>query len=355
VALEETAATSASVSVGDVDADGHLDVLLVKGRHWPLENLVLLGKGDGTFLAPYPVGGPADRSYSGALVDVDRDGDLDVVVSNDAPDRKLIHLNDGRGRFTAGTAFGHGEWPTRYLRVADLNGDGLPDAILANRYGRKAGPSYVCLGIPGGRFADGCLPFTQGSATTIEPVDVDRDGAPDLVVPHRDGGQSFIYYNDGKAGFARRRPFGPPQAAIRSAVPSDLNRDGVIDLAVIDEQCGPAIFWGRSDGIYAAAEPLGSRDAMPYAIAVADIDGNGRPDVLVGYVKSRPVVHFNDGPHQFTTVPFGDDEGTAYGFAFGDFDEDGLLDIVMARSDARNMLYFGAAAKNVRRQMPVPW
>ena len=70
-------------------------------------------------------------------------------------------------------------------------------------------------------------------------------------------------------------------------------------------------------------------------------------------MKSRPVIHFNDGSHQFTTVPFGDGEGTAYGFAFGDFDEDGLLDIVMARSDARNMLYFGAAAKDVRRPTPV--
>jgi hypothetical protein len=78
---------------------------------------------------------------------------------------------------------------------------------------------------------------------------------------------------------------------------------------------------------------------------VADLDRNGRSDVIVGHVKSRPVVYFNDGPDIFHAVPFGDNEGTAYGFSVGDLDEDGYLDIAMARSEARNMLYFGAPVK----------
>lgn len=340
--LEDSAATSASVSAGDVNADGHQDIVLVKGRHWPLDNLILLGRGDGTFQAPYPVGGPADRSYSGVLVDVDADGDLDVVVSNDSPDRKIVHLNDGHGRFTAGAVFGQPAWSTRYLSVADLNGDGLSDVVLANRYGQNTGPSYLCFGVQGGRFADECTAVSQGSATTIRPADVNDDGALDLVVPHRDGGQSLIYLNDGKGRFAERRLFGPPDASIRSAEPIDLNADGVLDLVVIDEKRGPGIFWGHADGSYSVVEPLGAGDTRPYAIAVADLDGNGRPDVIVGFVESRPIVYFNDGPHRFHATPFGDAEGAAYGFSVADFDEDGLLDIAMARSDARNVVYFGA-------------
>jgi hypothetical protein len=168
------------------------------------------------------------------------------------------------------------------------------------------------------------------------------------VVPHRDNGQGFIYLNNGKGRFGERRPFGPPDASMRSAEPADLNMDGVLDLVVIDEQIGPAIFWGRADGTYAAAERLGTGLATPYAIAVADLDRNGRTDVILGYVKSRPIVYFNDGPDTFHAVPFGDSEGTAYGFSVGDLNEDGFLDIAMARSDARNMLYFGAAAKTTR-------
>jgi hypothetical protein len=344
VPLEDSAATSANVSIGDLNADGHQDIVLVKGRHWPLENLVLLGVGDGSFQPAYPLGRGPDRSYSGVLVDMDADGDLDVVVSNDAPDAKVVHLNDGRGRFVRGATFGRGEWSTRHISVADLNGDGLPDIVLANRHGRNPGPSHVCFGVEGGRFAAECAAVAQGSATTIKPADVDRDGDPDLVVPHRDGGQSFIYLNDGKAGFGERRSFGPASAAIRSAEPADLDGDGVLDLVAIDERTGPAIFRGRADGTYAAAEALGSGGATPYALTVADLDRNGRPDVIVGHVESRPIVYFNDGLGIFHAVAFGDNEGTAYGFAVGDLDEDGLLDIAMARSDARNMLYFGAPA-----------
>jgi hypothetical protein len=340
--LEDSAATSANVSVGDVNLDGHLDIVLVKGRHWPLEDMVLLGDGSGSFQPAYSVGSQPDRSYSGELVDMDGDGDLDIVVSNDAPDANLIHLNDGTGRFAVGSRFGRAEWSTRHVSVADLNGDLFPDVVLANRSGSESGLSYICFGVEGGRFDDECVGFARGSATTITPADFNEDGALDLAVPHRDGGQSFIYLNDGEGGFEDRRPFGPPDAAIRSAGAADFDGDGVVDLVVIDERSGPALFRGRAGGTYTLAEPLGTSEATPYALAVADVDRDGYTDILVGYVESRPIVYFNDGTGAFTPVPFGDDAGVTYGFGIGDLDEDGFLDIALARSGAQNVLYFGA-------------
>ncbi|HSM06771.1 MAG TPA: VCBS repeat-containing protein [Longimicrobiales bacterium] len=345
LALEDTAVTSANVSLGDVNGDGHLDVVLVRGRHWPLDNLLRLGDGQGGFAPAVPLGAPADRSYSGVLVDLDGDGDLDVVVSNDDPDPKRVLLNDGSGRFALGSTFGRGEWATRHVRVADLNGDGRPDAVLANRYGSETGPSFVCFGTDDGGFEDGCEPVTQGSATTIAPADIDGDGDVDLVVPHRDQGQGFVYLNDGRGAFPERRPFGPANAAIRSAEAADLDGDGVQDLVVIDERTGPAVFWGAADGTWPRVTPLVAphpTEARPYALYLADVDEDGRTDVLVGYVEARPVVFFNDGPEVLTPVAFGDAEGAVYGFAVGDLDEDGRLDIALARSGARNMVYFGA-------------
>ncbi|MGE3473287.1 MAG: FG-GAP repeat domain-containing protein [Vicinamibacterales bacterium] len=84
-------------------------------------------------------------------------------------------------------------------------------------------------------------------------------------------------------------------------------------------------------------------------MSLADLDGNGTTDLVVGYIVARPAVFFNDGSgRRFTPVPFGDDKGTAYGIAVADVDEDGRLDIALARSEAPNVLYFGGAAARGR-------
>ena len=87
VLLEEKGETSAGVHLGDLNGDGQLDIVLAKGRHWPLHDRVLLNDGKGGFTASN-LGVTPDRTYSAALADLDLDGDLDIVVSNDAPDRK---------------------------------------------------------------------------------------------------------------------------------------------------------------------------------------------------------------------------------------------------------------------------
>ncbi|WP_082821461.1 FG-GAP-like repeat-containing protein [Gemmatimonas phototrophica] len=341
LALEDSGVTSASASVGDVNRDGHLDILLVRGRHWPLRNLVLLGNGAGVFQPPLPVDTASDRSYSGILVDLDRDGALDIVVSNDSPDAKKIYRNDGTGHFALVTTFGSPDWNTRHVAVGDVNGDGIPDIALANRSSRGATASYLCIGTGGGHVAEPCREISRGSATTISMADVNRDGALDLLIPHRDGGQSVVALNDGRGNFGTRIPFGSPKGTIRAAHAADLDGDGVSDLVAIDELGSALTMRGEGDTTYATPEPLGLPNARPYALAVHDVDRNGRPDVIVGYTKARPIVFFNDGPGRFHAVPFGDAEGIAYGFAVADLNSDGLLDIVMARSDAPNVLYFG--------------
>jgi hypothetical protein len=350
--LETTSETSANVSIGDLNGDRHLDIVLAKGRHWPLVDRVLLNDGHGRFPVAHDLGETADRSYSAPLVDIDGDGDLDVVISNDSPDPKLVYLNDGSGHFHVGSTYGRPEWPTRNVSVADLNGDGRPDIIVANRTGDSRGSNDVCLNKGHGRFDADCIAFSHESATTITPADFNRDGAIDLAVPHREGGQSYVYLNDGHAGFAKRVPFGPPDAAIRVAEAADLNGDGLIDIVAIDERRGGFVYFNQPDGTFSAGVAFGNSKIVPYALAVGDLNRDGKIDVVVGHVQAPSTVYFNDGSgRHFTPVSFGDDKGTAYGFAIGDLDEDGAPDIAVARSDAPNVVYFGApsSAKGRRR------
>src|SRR4026207_1965447 len=91
ILLEQTSETSANVSMGDLDGDGDLDLVLAKGRHDPLRDRVLLNDGNGGVVAS-DLGPAADRTYTAALADIDGDRDLDVLTSNDTPDQKLVYL-----------------------------------------------------------------------------------------------------------------------------------------------------------------------------------------------------------------------------------------------------------------------
>lgn len=351
--LEDKGETSASVSVGDLNGDGLLDIVLGKGRHWPLYNRVLLNDGKGGFTASN-LGTAPDRTYSAALADIDRDGDLDIIVSNDAPDRKLVYLNDGKGHFTEAGTFGSPNWSTRYVTLADLNGDGYPDIVAANRgdypdlVDGKPGegphvptPSFVCLNDGKGHFP-ACEALPTESATSIVAADLDGDGALDVFVPHRDGGQSIILWNDGKGHFPTSTKVGPAAAWIRIGAAGDFDGDGRLDLAIIDEQKrGAYVLFNRGGRTFGDPVQLPGPPRPPYALAVADLNRDGRPDIIVGWVQQPGSVYYNTGQgHTFHEVPWNDGKGVVYGMSFADFNGDGWPDIVAARSDAPNGIWF---------------
>jgi hypothetical protein len=341
VPLENVSETSSNASIGDLNGDGHPDIVLVKGRHWQVPTLTFFGDGKGHFIPGPPLPSNAVKSYSGSLADMTKSGHLDIVLSNDQPDAKLILLNDGKGHFTVGGAYGDPSWPTRNAAVGDLNGDGYPDIVVANRMAT----SYFCLNDGKLHFDCRALPNSP-SAATVAIADLHGAGTKDIIYACRDSCQSLVYSNDGKGNFSRPEPWGPAGSSTRAMAVADLDGDGYLDIAACHEQLGCFVYLNDGKGRFGSGIQFQAAQALPYSMIAADLNRDGKPEIIVGYVGAPGVIYFNSGSGKtYQPLSFGDGAGSIYGMAAGDLDGDGWPDVVVARSDAPSFMMFNRAPK----------
>jgi hypothetical protein len=341
VSLETVSETSSNASIGDLNGDGIPDMVLVKGRHWQVPSLIFFGDGKGHFTPGPPLPSKATKSYSASLADMTKSGHLDMVLSNDQPDAKLVLVNDGKGNFTIGGTYGDPQWSTRNAAVGDLNGDGFPDIAVANR----EMSSYVCMN--DGKLHFDCRALADSpSSATVAIADMNGDGANDVIYACRDSCQSGVYFNDGKGNFARKEPWGPAKGSIRAMAVADFDGDGHLDIAACPENLGCFVYLNDGKGHFGDGIQFAKPGAVPYSMIAADLNGDHRPEIVVGFVEAPGVIYFNDGTGKhYQAMPFGDGKGAIYGMAAGDLDGDGWPDIVVARSDAPCFVMFSRAAK----------
>jgi hypothetical protein len=358
VAYGSGGAGAVSVTVGDVNGDGKLDVVVVN-QCVSLSNCnngtvsVLLGNGDGTLKAAAPFSLPGAGGYALSLVDLNGDGKLDLLLNvcpgnNCNPGTVAVMLGNGDGTFHTPVFYSSGGLFPMEIAVADINGDGKPDVVVTN----------LCMDascMTGGTFAvllgngDGTFQLPKSNATSQEIFgvavgDVDGDNKPDVVITAANSPQPnvAVYKGNGDGTF-QFPPVGVTTGAQedRQASLVDVNGDGKLDLVVSHLDFGTSVSLGNGDGTFQAPKvyiPAGR------FFAVGDVNGDGKPDVLLAEecfsltVCSSGLVSvlLGNGDGTFAGAQYYGINGKAV--AAGDLNGDGKPDLIVAQGGQTGQL-----------------
>jgi hypothetical protein len=272
---------------------------------------------------------------STAIADLNGDGVLDLVVANEGvspgPGSVSVLLASAPGTYLAAVDYAADDFPSD-LVIADVNGDGTPDILVVNL---TVATLSVLLGNGDGTFAPRVDYAAGAGAYALAVGDFNQDGLPDVAITN--SGQSTVSVLLGSSGapgtFPTRVEYAT-SADPTGLVVGDFDRDGIPDIAAaVFGGTTVAILLGVGDGTFPAAADEYFAGNEPHAITAGDFDGDGVLDLAVSNYFDQTITVLRGsanvpGSFVIDSMYETDPAGNVESLASADLDGDGNVDLV---------------------------
>lgn len=308
--------------------------------------------------------------YSFAIGDVDGDGKPDMaivhansnivtVLHNTSPTGSL-----GASSFTQQASFNAGPNPLG-VQIRDMDGDGKPDLVVVKGLPDTAVSSGLVSvlrnttvqgSLNSGSFAPkvDIKPGTKGGAYSVAIGDINSDGKPDIVLGNLNFNAVSVILNASTPGSITAGSFDNEflyyAPSPRAVAVADMDGDGVPDIVVANEQSNTvAVLRNQASNGILAFNTFNTAfyypvDSLPNSLVISDLDGDGKPDIVAGNAGSNTIAVLRNlsgpgtiGPNSFSAKFSFATGSQPFSIAAGDADGDGKPDIIVANAGSNTL------------------
>jgi hypothetical protein len=336
---------SRSVNWVDINKDGLLDLMITNGLNTGQNNFMYINKGNDVFESIQsndPIVNDNSPSDGATWADIDNDGDMDCFVVTWYNKRNLLYLNNGNGSFSQvktgsiATEFTYSETAA----WGDYDKDGKLDLYITNSEGTRKNILYRGNGDSTFLKISNITPVNDAfKSRTVNWVDYDNDHDLDLFVTNEGGQKVNLYRNDSNGVFTKitEGVLANVSGEIMSSSWADVDNDGDLDVFLSNYNAPNRILKNQGDGSFLIDTLFSSTTPFTFGSAFGDIDNDGDLDLYVSNAfatgKLKNFLYVNNGEGIFSEIDTSivtADSGWSYGCAFGDFNNDGFLDLATA-------------------------